>query len=151
MQCRTHVDHRITAAWTFPLYHLEKDLNNKTKLIRFTPSDDTGRGCFRFCFRFRLSLCSCEQKCSCGKITVKQESSTYCAVRKGSCSRQKDDCAWWPGKVTILQGARNLCRYSEEKRYGGLWSKTRNWKWTIQSFASKYATAMFVLTRWDTR
>ena len=57
---------------------------------------------------------------SCGKIKVKQESSTYCAVRKGSCSRQKDDCAWWPGKVTILQGARNLCRYLEEKRYGGL-------------------------------
>ena len=26
-----------------PLYHLQKDLNNNTKLIRFTPSDDTGR------------------------------------------------------------------------------------------------------------
>ena len=25
------------------LYHLEKDLSNSTKLIRFTPSDDTGR------------------------------------------------------------------------------------------------------------
>lgn len=62
-------------------------------------------------------------------------------AKKKNTGKENLTVAWWPGKVTILQGARNLYRYSEEKRYGGLWSKTRNWKWTIQSFASKYATA----------
>ena len=35
--------HKMTTAQTILLYHLKKNLNNKTKLIKFTSADDTGR------------------------------------------------------------------------------------------------------------
>ena len=35
--------HKTTTAQTILLHHLEKNLNNKTKLIKFTSADDTGR------------------------------------------------------------------------------------------------------------
>lgn len=41
-------------------------------------------------------------------------------AKKKNTGKENLTVAWWPGKVTILQGARNLYRYSEEKRYGGL-------------------------------